>query len=98
MEIPYKELSTAALDAVVEEFVLREGTEYGDQDFSLQSKVAQVKRQLANGEVKINFDPESGSCQIYAVNERDAANQDPGQVGRKDDHAGTAFGYARQGR
>ena len=78
MEIPYKELSAAALTAVVEEFVLREGTEYGDQDYSLQNKVAQVKRQLANGEVKINFDPESGSCQIYAVNEGDVANQDPG--------------------
>jgi uncharacterized protein YheU (UPF0270 family) len=48
---------------------LREGTEYGTQDHSLQEKVAQVKRQLANGEVKINFDPESESCQIYSANE-----------------------------
>lgn len=67
MEIPYKELSDDALYAVIEEFVLREGTDYGVQEYSLESKVEQVKNQLKRGEVKINFDTENQTCQIYVV-------------------------------
>ena len=81
MEIPYRELSAPVLTAVIEEFVLREGTEYGAQDYSLQSKVAQVKRQLERGEVRISFDPDSGSCQIFAAQEgrQDDGNESPGE-------------------
>jgi uncharacterized protein len=62
--IPHRDLSTEALRGVVESFVLREGTDYGLQEVSLDDKVASVVRQLERGEVNIVFDPESGSIHI----------------------------------
>ena len=64
VEVPYGELSAELLHAVVESFVLREGTDYGEREHSLEDKVAGVMRQLRKGEVKILFDPESESVTI----------------------------------
>lgn len=64
MEIPYTELSEQALTAVIEEFVTREGTEYGERDVDLDTKIEQVKQQLRRGEVKITFDADSGTCSL----------------------------------
>ncbi len=38
------------LDNLIESFVLREGTDYGEHERSLEQKVADVKRQLQRGE------------------------------------------------
>ncbi len=65
--IPHTELSEEALRGVLEAFVLREGTEYGERDFSLDQKVAQVVRQLQRGEAQIVFDPESETVDIVVV-------------------------------
>jgi hypothetical protein len=62
--VPYGELSAELLHAVAESFVLREGTDYGEREFSLEDKVAGVIRQLKKGEAKILFDPESESVTI----------------------------------
>ena len=64
VEVPYGELPPELLHAVVESFVLREGTDYGEREFSLEDKVAGVIRQLKKGEAKILFDPESESVTI----------------------------------
>ncbi|MDD9890193.1 MAG: YheU family protein [Gammaproteobacteria bacterium] len=64
MEIPYTELSAEALTGVIEEFISREGTEYGAREYSMDEKIEQVMRQLAAGEVKIFFDDESQSCNL----------------------------------
>jgi uncharacterized protein YheU (UPF0270 family) len=64
MIIPYTALSPDVLRGVIEEFVLREGTEYGDRDVSLDTKVAQVMRQLERADVFVLFDAESESCDI----------------------------------
>ena len=55
--VPYTELAADLLHAVVESYVLREGTDYGEREVSLQDKVAQVLRQLQRGEAQIVFDP-----------------------------------------
>jgi uncharacterized protein YheU (UPF0270 family) len=44
--VPHGELSPEALRGVIESFVLREGTEYGERDYSLDEKVRHVTRQL----------------------------------------------------
>jgi len=49
MIIPVKELSLEILEGIVKEFVLREGTEYGDHDIELSDKISQVKKQLNEG-------------------------------------------------
>jgi uncharacterized protein len=65
--VPYTELSDEALRGVLESFVLREGTEYGERDFSLDQKVEHVTRQLRRGEARIVFDPESETIDIVVV-------------------------------
>lgn len=62
--IPHTELSADALQGVIESFVLREGTDYGTQDYSLQQKVAHVLRQLERKEAQIVFDPDTESVDI----------------------------------
>jgi uncharacterized protein YheU (UPF0270 family) len=64
MVIPHTELSAEALRGVVESFVLREGTDYGEREISLDQKVAQVLRQLERGEARIVFDAELESVDI----------------------------------
>ena len=64
LEIPASELSEDALNGVIEDFVLREGTEYGARDYSLDEKREQVRRQLERGEAVIVFDPETGTVSI----------------------------------
>jgi uncharacterized protein YheU (UPF0270 family) len=64
VEVPYGELSPQLLNAVIESFVLREGTDYGEKEFLLEDKVARVISQLQRGEARILFDPESESVTI----------------------------------
>lgn len=64
VEVPYTDLSADLLHAVIESFVLREGTDYGEKEFSLEDKVARVISQLKKGEAKIIFDPQSESVTI----------------------------------
>ena len=52
------------LRALVEEFVTRDGTDYGAREKSLDEKVADVTRQLERGEVRIVFDPETESATL----------------------------------
>jgi uncharacterized protein YheU (UPF0270 family) len=65
--IPFAELSPDALRGVIESFVLREGTDYGEKDFSLEQKVAHVMRQLERGEARVMFDPNSETVDIQVV-------------------------------
>jgi len=64
MEIPYKELSPDVLSSIIEEYITREGTEYGEYEYSLKQKVEQVKKQLDRGEIFLSFDPESETCHL----------------------------------
>jgi uncharacterized protein len=64
IEISPASLSAEALRAVIESFVLREGTDYGAHEVSLEEKVAQVMRQLERGEAHIVFDPSTRSVNI----------------------------------
>jgi len=62
--VPYEELSVEALRGLVESFVLREGTEYGSRDFTLEEKLAHVYAQLERREARIVFDPETETIDI----------------------------------
>ena len=65
--MPHTALSAAALRGVIESFVLREGTDYGERDVPHEEKVAQVIRQLERGEARIMFDPVSQSVAIVVA-------------------------------
>jgi uncharacterized protein len=62
--VPYTDLAAELLHAVIESYVLREGTDYGEREFSLQDKVAHVISQLKRGEAQIVFDPETETVGI----------------------------------
>jgi uncharacterized protein YheU (UPF0270 family) len=62
--VPYTELSEDALRGVLESFVLREGTDYGEREFSLDQKVQHVLGQLRRGEARIVFDPATETIDI----------------------------------
>jgi uncharacterized protein YheU (UPF0270 family) len=58
------DLEPDTLRRVVESFVLREGTDYGVHETSLEDKVAQVLIQLRRGEAHITFDPATESVNV----------------------------------
>jgi uncharacterized protein YheU (UPF0270 family) len=61
------DLEPDTLRAVVESFVLREGTDYGAHEASLDAKVAQVLTQLRLGQAHITFDPATESVNVVAA-------------------------------
>ncbi|TON74413.1 hypothetical protein CGH51_10080 [Vibrio parahaemolyticus] len=55
MLIPWQDIAPETLENLIREFVLREGTDYGAVEISLQNKIDQVKTQLEKGEAVIVF-------------------------------------------
>jgi uncharacterized protein YheU (UPF0270 family) len=55
MIIPHNEIAPDTLEALIKEFVLREGTDYGLEDIDLTDKIEQVKTQLQQGSAVIVF-------------------------------------------
>ncbi len=64
IRVAYDDLEPDTLRAVIESFVLREGTDYGLHETSLEDKVAQVLIQLRRGEAHITFDPATESVNV----------------------------------
>ena len=64
MEVPYENLSAEALRGVVEEYITREGTDYGSRVYSLDEKVEHVMGQLRRGEVKIFYDQDTETVNL----------------------------------
>jgi uncharacterized protein len=69
LEIPHTELSPAALRGVIESYVLREGTEYGMHEFTLEQKFDHVLQQLLKRKARILYDPETESITISTKNQ-----------------------------
>lgn len=55
MIIPWQQIENDTLENLIKEFVLREGTDYGEYECSLQDKVEQVKTLLKTGEATVVF-------------------------------------------
>lgn len=64
--IPYNQLEPDTLTALIEAFVNREGTDYGESEQALASKVAAVKNQLAQETALVVFDEASESVNIMS--------------------------------
>lgn len=69
MIIPASMLSDDALLGMIEEFVTRDGTDYGDQEVSLEARVAQVKKQLLSGEALIHYDSAADTTHIIPASD-----------------------------
>lgn len=64
VEVPWDAIAADTLEALVEEYVTRDGTDYGDSEVPLARKVAQVREQLRRGEVVIVFEEATESINL----------------------------------
>lgn len=62
MIIPYNELSEDALQSLIDDFVTRDGTDYGHDEISRQEKATQLLVALKTGEMLISYNEETKSC------------------------------------
>lgn len=73
MIIPWQQLEPATLDALLESYVLREGTDYGDQELTLSDKLEQIKQQVINGSVLIVYSELHETVNLIAKEQFDAS-------------------------
>ncbi len=64
VEIPIDRITPDTLRNLIEEFITREGTDYGVEDIPLQDKIEQVLSQLNSGEAIITWDRETETSNI----------------------------------
>ena len=62
--MPKDGMSSRTLQGMIEEFVTRDGTDYGEQETELAKKEAQVKAQLHKGQAGMFFYPDDKSSEI----------------------------------
>lgn len=63
-KIPIDRLTPEALQGVIEEFISREGTDYGAVEASMETKIRQVRSKLESGMAVLLFDDETETTQI----------------------------------
>lgn len=66
-KVGYADLQPATLRALIEEFVTRDTTDYGERVRTLEEKVEDVMRQLRRGEAAIVFDAKSDTINIVVT-------------------------------
>ncbi|GAA5114705.1 YheU family protein [Alloalcanivorax gelatiniphagus] len=65
MIVPWQEIPADALHNLIEEFVTRDGTDYGEQEIATATKVEQVRAQLKRGEAAVVFDEATETVSIF---------------------------------
>jgi len=59
LTVPATRLQADILQALLEDYASRDGTDYGEREFTLAEKVRALQGQLDAGELQILFDVES---------------------------------------
>lgn len=67
--VPWQSVSEDALLGLLEEYISRDGTDYGLEELTLEQKVGRAKRQLENGHVVIVVDLTLESTHIISAEE-----------------------------
>ena len=63
--IPVDKLSAEALDGVIKEFISRGGTDYGEVEAAIETKVRQVRQKLEKGLAVLIYDDEMETTNIF---------------------------------
>ena len=63
--IPVDKLSAEALHGIIQEFISRNGTDYGEFEASVEKKFRQVKQKLENGLAVLLYDDEMETTNIF---------------------------------
>ncbi|MCH2185236.1 YheU family protein [Myxococcota bacterium] len=66
-EVPFETLEPGTLRRLAEEFVTRDGTDYGLREQSLEEKVDGLMKALETGQARIYFEAESQTINIVAT-------------------------------
>ena len=66
IKIPIESLDRSIIFSIIEEFVLREGTDYGAHEVNFQSKIDEIYSKLESDEYSISYDESTESCTIIA--------------------------------
>jgi hypothetical protein len=69
VKIPIERISPEVLQRVVEEFVSRNGTDYGKTEIPLEIKIRQVEGHLKSGQVVLVYDNETQTCNIFSADD-----------------------------
>ena len=69
-KIPVNKLSPEAVQRVIEEFVSRSGTDYGEKEVSMETKFRQVKYKLEDGSAVLIFDDETETTNIFLADDQ----------------------------
>ncbi|MCE5265180.1 MAG: YheU family protein [Deltaproteobacteria bacterium] len=67
--IPVHKLSPEALSGVIEEFITRAGTDYGEVEALQETKFRQVKQKLQDGSAVLVFDDETETTNIFLADD-----------------------------
>ena len=59
INVPVERLAADVLQALLEEYASRDGTDYGEREHTLEQKVSSLRRQLDSGELCILYDIDS---------------------------------------
>ncbi len=68
-KIPVNKLSPEALQGVIEEFISRAGTDYGETAVPSETKFRQVKQKLGAGSAVLIFDDETETTNIFLAHD-----------------------------
>ena len=69
LQIPPEKLEPETLDAVLQAYINREGTDYGLRELSLKDKVSRLRRQLDTGELRLLYDLDSEEWDLLTAAE-----------------------------
>ena len=67
MESPIDKLSAEALRGLIEAYILRDGTDYGQTEVPFETKVSQLKVALQEGRARVLYDPDLDSFTVLTA-------------------------------
>ncbi len=68
-KIAVNRISAEALKGVIEEFISRSGTDYGEIEAPMETKFRQVKSKLEKGSAVLIFDDETETTNIFLADD-----------------------------
>lgn len=66
MIVPWEEIADDTLERLLEEYVSRDGTDYGEVEVSISRRVQQVREALRRRQLVVWFDEASESATLLA--------------------------------
>ena len=70
VEIPFEQINSETLQRMIQEFVTRDGADWGDAGCTLEEKVNQVLKQLRSKKIIVVFDLTSETANLVEVSNR----------------------------